>query len=67
MMKQLWDAQQRKPLTIDVLLLGSSSLALSQGASESLAGRFELIPYSAVKCPDQEKWKDFPNGTVKAV
>ena len=44
MMKQLWDAQQRKPLTIDVLLLGSSSLALSQGASESLAGRFELIP-----------------------
>ena len=42
--KQLWDAQQRKPLPLDVLLLGSSSLALSQGASESLAGRFELIP-----------------------
>jgi hypothetical protein len=44
MMKHLWDAQQRKVLTIDVLLLGSSSLARSQGASESLAGRFELIP-----------------------
>jgi len=42
--KKLWDAQQRNTAKIDVLLLGSSSLALSQGASESLAGRFELIP-----------------------
>jgi predicted AAA+ superfamily ATPase len=42
--KKLWDTQQRKNTQIDVLLLGSSSLALSQGASESLAGRFELIP-----------------------
>ncbi len=42
--KKLWDAQQLKNTKIDVLLLGSSSLALSQGASDSLAGRFELIP-----------------------
>lgn len=42
--KKLWDAQQLKNTQIDVLLLGSSSLALSQVASESLAGRFELIP-----------------------
>ncbi len=42
--KQLWDAQSQKEKKTHVLLLGSSSLALSQGASESLAGRFELIP-----------------------
>jgi predicted AAA+ superfamily ATPase len=41
--KQLWDAQQRSPIRIKVVLLGSSSLALQTGLSESLTGRFELI------------------------
>ena len=40
--KKLWDEQRRKKTTIKLLLLGSSSLSLSKGISESLAGRFEL-------------------------
>jgi len=42
--KKLWDAQVRKKSQIKLLLLGSSSLALTRGVSESLAGRFEIIP-----------------------
>ncbi len=38
--KSLWD---RAPKTLRVILLGSSSLQLQKGLSESLAGRFELI------------------------
>ena len=38
--KALWD---RAPKTLRVILLGSSSLQLQKGLSESLAGRFELI------------------------
>ena len=41
--KSLWDAQQTKTHKLKVLLLGSSSLSLTQGMNESLAGRFELI------------------------
>ncbi len=42
--KMLWDSQKRENIQIKLLLPGSSSLALTKGASESLAGRFELIP-----------------------
>lgn len=38
--KALWDEDRRRHLTIKVLVLGSSSLLLAQGTSESLAGRF---------------------------
>lgn len=41
--KQFWDDQQRRDHRIKVILLGSSSLVLSLGATESLAGRFELV------------------------
>jgi predicted AAA+ superfamily ATPase len=40
--KALFDEQRGKG-TIKVLLLGSSSLGLQRGMSESLAGRFELV------------------------
>jgi uncharacterized protein len=39
-LKALWDAQ---PDRLRVLLLGSSALQIQTGASESLAGRFELL------------------------
>ena len=39
-LKALWDAQ---PGRLRVLLLGSSALQIQTGASESLAGRFELL------------------------
>jgi predicted AAA+ superfamily ATPase len=42
--KKLWDGQKVKEAQIKLILLGSSSLSLTQGASESLAGRFEYIP-----------------------
>ncbi len=39
--KRLWDAEGRAP-RLKVVLLGSSSLDLQRGLSESLAGRFEM-------------------------
>lgn len=41
--KKLWDESIYNRSPIKVLLLGSSSLALQTGLSESLSGRFELI------------------------
>lgn len=42
--KGLWDQQKREAKThIKLILLGSSSLSLQNGLTESLAGRFELI------------------------
>jgi uncharacterized protein len=41
--KGLWDEDKRKNNLFHVILLGSSSLELHQGLSESLAGRFEQI------------------------
>jgi uncharacterized protein len=41
--KALWDEDKKRQEHFHVLLLGSSSLELHQGLSESLAGRFELI------------------------
>jgi len=42
--KRLWDEDTRRGVPLKVLLLGSSVLLIQQGLSESLAGRFELIP-----------------------
>lgn len=40
--KRLWDAGRRRGERLSVVLLGSSSLLLQRGMSESLAGRFLL-------------------------
>lgn len=42
--KRLWDEDTRRGMPLKVILLGSSVLLIQQGLSESLAGRFELIP-----------------------
>ena len=42
--KKEWDADTRNDLNIKVVLLGSSRLLLKKGLTESLAGRFEMIP-----------------------
>ena len=42
--KKEWDADTLNDVNIKVILLGSSRLLLKKGLSESLAGRFELIP-----------------------
>lgn len=42
--KALWDENKRHPSPLKCVLLGSSSLDLHRGLTESLTGRFQLIP-----------------------
>jgi predicted AAA+ superfamily ATPase len=42
--KLLWDADTHSGLPLKVVLLGSAPLLIQHGLTESLAGRFELIP-----------------------
>ncbi|MES2214650.1 MAG: AAA family ATPase [Pseudomonadota bacterium] len=42
--KRLFDEDRIKQKNVKVVLLGSSSLLLQKGLSESMAGRFEVIP-----------------------
>ncbi len=42
--KKLWDEDTRAGIPVHVVLLGSSPLLVQRGLTESLAGRFELIP-----------------------
>ena len=43
MVKKLWDEDTRGGLDLKVVLLGSSSLLLQRGLSESMTGRFEIL------------------------
>jgi len=42
--KELWDQDTRKKINLSVAILGSSPWLMQKGLSESLAGRFEIIP-----------------------
>ena len=42
--KGLWDADRAANLNMHVVLLGSAPLLIQQGQTESLAGRYEVIP-----------------------
>jgi len=42
--KRLWDEDSVAGRSLPIILLGSSPLLVQKGLSESLAGRFELIP-----------------------
>lgn len=42
--KRLWDEDTIGGIPLQVMLLGSSALLMQQGLSESLAGRFEVLP-----------------------
>lgn len=42
--KRLWDEDTHSGLPLKVMLLGSSPLLVQRGLTESLAGRFEMIP-----------------------
>ncbi len=44
--KRLWDEDRRDEMPLRVVLLGSAALRVQRGLSESLTGRFELIPAS---------------------
>jgi len=42
--KRLWDEDSSEGLPLQVIILGSSQLLMQEGLTESLAGRFEIIP-----------------------
>jgi predicted AAA+ superfamily ATPase len=42
--KRLWDDDTSNNLPLQVIILGSSQLLLQKGLTESMAGRFEIIP-----------------------
>jgi predicted AAA+ superfamily ATPase len=42
--KRLWDEDTANELQLQVIILGSSQMLMQQGFTESLAGRFEIIP-----------------------
>ncbi|NGX27693.1 MAG: hypothetical protein K940chlam6_01631, partial [Chlamydiae bacterium] len=42
--KKLWDEDSRHQLNLKVIILGSSPWLMQKGLSESLAGRFEILP-----------------------
>lgn len=42
--KRLWDEDTASGLALQVVVLGSAPLLLQRGLSESLAGRFEVLP-----------------------
>lgn len=42
--KRLWDEDSASGLPLHVIVLGSSPLLVQQGLTESLAGRFEILP-----------------------
>ncbi len=42
--KSLWDQDTRTQTNLSVMILGSSPWLMQKGMSESLAGRFEMIP-----------------------
>jgi len=42
--KRLWDEDTKNKISIKLIITGSARLLLMQGLTESLAGRFELIP-----------------------
>jgi len=42
--KKLWDSDTHNRIALKVVLLGSAPLLIQRGLTESLAGRFEIIP-----------------------
>jgi predicted AAA+ superfamily ATPase len=57
--KDLWDQDKDKGINLKVAILGSSALLIEKGLTESLAGRFEVIPithWSLQECQDCFGW-----------
>jgi predicted AAA+ superfamily ATPase len=57
--KRLWDEDTRQGINLKVVILGSSSLLIQKGLTESLAGRFEIIRsshWSWKECRDCFNW-----------
>lgn len=57
--KGLWDADRASSLNLHVILLGSSPWLMQKGLSESLAGRYELIPMNHWSYSETQEAFDF--------
>jgi len=57
--KGLWDADRAEGLNLHVVLLGSSPLLMQKGLTESLAGRYEMIPMNHWSYPEMQEAFDF--------
>ncbi|HQI04074.1 MAG TPA: ATP-binding protein [bacterium] len=55
MIKKLWDEDSLSEMPIKVVLLGSSTLLIQQGLTESLAGRFEITRLTHWSYPEMEQ------------
>lgn len=53
--KRLWDEDSAAGLPLKVVLLGSSPLLVKKGLTESLAGRFEVIPVTHWSYPEMKE------------
>ncbi len=53
--KRLWEEDSRTATGLKVILLGSSQLLLAQGLTESLAGRFEVVPVRHWSFPEMQE------------
>jgi len=53
--KRLWDADSAKRIPLKVVLLGSAPLLIQRGLTESLAGRFEIIPVPHWAYPEMQE------------
>jgi predicted AAA+ superfamily ATPase len=57
--KRLWDEDSRARRQLKIVLLGSAPLLIQKGLTESLAGRFEILPaahWSYAEMRDAFKW-----------
>lgn len=57
--KRLWDEDSRARRQLKVVLLGSAPLLIQKGLTESLAGRFEILPaahWAYAEMRDAFKW-----------
>lgn len=59
LIKELWDQDSRKGLNLSVVILGSSPWLMQKGLSESLAGRFEIIPITHWSFPEMRESFDW--------
>jgi len=58
--KRLWDEDSAEDRHLQVILLGSAPLMIQDGLTESLAGRFEIIPVTHWSCTEMRDafgWK----------
>lgn len=53
--KRLWDEDTFNQTPLQVMVLGSSPLMVQRGLTDSLAGRFELIPVTHWSLPEMQK------------